>query len=263
MRREAKLAAKRVLITGGGSGIGRALAREAARRGMEVAVCGRRRAALEETARQLPASARPIAIAADITSADDRARLVALLSEAWGRLDVLVNNAGVVEGGVIEHTDDAALEATFRTNVIAPIALTRDCAPLLRAAAPARVVNVGSVFGDIAYPGFAAYSASKFALRGFSSALRREWAPQGIGVTYVAPRATLTDAAAAFDGLIAATGMRLDAPDEVAAHVWQAVERGRDTAYPAGPERLFVLIQRLAPKLIDRALARSIPRTAS
>lgn len=254
--------AKRVLVTGGGSGIGRALALEAARRGMEVALCGRRRAALEDTAAALPASARPLVIDADLTSATDRARMVAHLSDAWGALDVLVNNAGMVKGGTLRGADDATLEETFRTNVLAPMALTRDLAPLLLRARPSRVVNVGSVFGDIAYPGFGAYSASKFALRGFSCALRREWKPLGIGVTYVAPRATRTDAADAFSELIAATGMRLDAPDLVAARIWQAVEAGRNAAYPAGPERLFVLIQRLAPKLIDRALARTAPRAS-
>ncbi|MFG1241166.1 SDR family NAD(P)-dependent oxidoreductase [Xanthobacter sp. V7C-4] len=262
MRRDTQHGPRRVLITGAGSGIGRALALEAAARGMEVALCGRRRGALEDTAAALPPGARPLVISADITSTADRARIVARIKAEWGALHVLVNNAGVVEGGPLETFDDAALEDTFRTNVLAPMALTRDLAPLLAAARPSRVVNVGSVFGDIAYPGFAAYSASKFALRGFSSALRREWRPLGIGVTYVAPRATRTDAAAAFDDLIAATGMRLDAPDMVAAQIWRAVERGRDSAYPPGMERLFVLIQRLAPRLIDRALARTAPATA-
>ncbi|MFG1346387.1 SDR family NAD(P)-dependent oxidoreductase [Xanthobacter autotrophicus DSM 431] len=255
--------AKRVLITGGGSGIGRALALEAARCGAKVALCGRRRGALEDTAALLPASADPVLIAADITVASDRARIATRIADAWGALDVLVNNAGIVEGGLLDESDDALLEETFRTNVVGPMALTRELAPFLAAARPSRVVNVGSVFGDIAYPGFAAYSASKFALRGFSSALRREWKPLGIGVTYAAPRATRTDAAAAFRDLIAETRMRLDAPDRVASQIWRAVEEGRDSTYPAGPERLFVLIQRLAPKLIDRALARTSTRAAA
>lgn len=254
--------ARHVLITGGGSGIGRALAQEAARRGFKVALCGRRPDALAETAATLPAAAEPLVIPCDLTSPTDRQQLVARLGAAWPGLDVLINNAGVVEGGDVCALDDAALETTFRTNVVAPMALTRDLLPLLEAARPARVVNVGSVFGDIAYPGFAAYSASKFALRGFSSALRREWAARGIGVTYVAPRATRTAAASAFDDLIAATGMALDPPEAVARHIWRAVEAGRDSAYPTGPERLFVLVQRLAPKLIDRALARTATRAA-
>jgi short-subunit dehydrogenase len=147
--------------------------------------------------------------------------------------------------------------------VIAPIALARDFLPLMLRAKPARVVNIGSVFGDIPYPGFAAYSASKFALRGFSTALRREWAEAGIGVTYAAPRATRTEAAAAFSALIEATKMTLDPPELVARQIWDAVERGDQSVYPRGAERVFVLIQRLFPRLVDRALAKQTAALAS
>lgn len=258
-----QLDGKCVLITGGGSGIGRALAVEAARRGMKLALCGRRYEALKETAASLVSSCDPLVIEADLTVPAHRARIVTRLSSAWGQLDVLVNNAGIVAGGAVTHLDDHAMEQTFRTNVIAPMALTRDLAGLLARARPSRVVNVGSMFGDIAYPGFAAYSASKFALRGFSSALRREWRQLGIRVTYAAPRATQTDAAAAFQDLITANGMQLDDPARVAAAIWRGVEAGRDDIYPRGAERLFVLIQRLAPRLIDRALARTAARSAA
>ena len=84
------------------------------------------------------------------------------------------------------------------------------------ASGPSRIVNVGSMFGDIAYPLFAAYSASKFALRGLSIALRRELKPYGIGVTYAAPRATKTDASHAMDPLVEPMQMRLDDPTAVA-----------------------------------------------
>jgi NAD(P)-dependent dehydrogenase (short-subunit alcohol dehydrogenase family) len=84
--------------------------------------------------------------------------------------------------------DDETLNMIFQTNVIGPIALVRELILLLLAERPARVVNIGSIFGDIPYPGFAAYSTSKFALRGFSTALRRACKANGIGVTYAAPR---------------------------------------------------------------------------
>ncbi|MCW6512819.1 SDR family NAD(P)-dependent oxidoreductase [Lichenifustis flavocetrariae] len=247
---------KHVLITGGGSGIGRALALEAASRDMAVALCGRRRDALDATAMLLGGTTKSLVIAADITRAADRLAIVDRLGERWGRLDVLVNNAGLVEGGPLEAMDDDALDRTFRTNVIGPMALTRDLLPLLTAAHPARIVNVGSLFGDIPYPGFTAYSASKFALRGFSGALRRECKSRGIGVTYAAPRATQTNAAVAFKELIAATKMQLDPPDRVAREIWDAVAKGADSVYASGPERLYVLIQRLFPRVIDRSLAR-------
>jgi short-subunit dehydrogenase len=250
---------KRVLITGAGSGIGRALSVEAAQRGMVVALCGRRETALEATGALLGQGSEHLIIPADITNPQDRRRIVEIISDQWKTLDVLVNNAGVVEGGALENFDDEAMTRTFLTNVIAPMALTRDLMPLLVAAKPSRVVNIGSVFGDIAYPRFSGYSASKFALRGFSNALRREWKQIGIGVTYAAPRATRTDAAVAFDELISSTKMSVDAPAQVARRIWRSVASGRDSIYAPAPERIYVLIQRIFPQIIDWALSRQAP----
>jgi short-subunit dehydrogenase len=166
---------KLVLVTGAGSGIGRELSIEAARRGMAVALCGRRQEALEATGALLGPAAPHSIISADITRSEDRRRIVDHIRNERGSLDILINNAGLVEGGPLETFDDDALARTFQTNIVAPMALTRDLLPLLIAAKPSRVVNVGSIFGDIGYPEFTCYSATKFALRGFSIALRREW----------------------------------------------------------------------------------------
>src|SRR6202795_3066708 len=250
---------KCVLITGAGSGIGRALSVEAARRGMTVALCGRRETALKVTRELLDQGRQHLIIPADITNPQDRRRIVGVISEQWKVLDVLINNAGVVEGGALEKFDDDAITRTFLTNVVAPMALTRDLMPLLAAAKPSRVVNVGSIFGDIGYPEFTCYSAAKFALRGFSMALRREWKRNGISVTYAAPRATQTDAAAAFAGLIAKTKMTMDSPEQVARQIWRAVASGQDSVYAPAPERVYVLIQRLFPRVIDWSLSRPSP----
>jgi len=247
---------KCVLITGAGSGIGRALSVEAARRGMTVALCGRRETVLKVTRALLDQGRQHLIIPADITNPHDRRRIVGVISEQWKGLDVLINNAGVVEGGALEKFDDDAITRTFLTNVMAPMALTRDLMPLLVAARPSRVVNIGSVFGDIAYPQFSGYSASKFALRGFSNALRREWKQTGIGVTYAAPRTTRTDAAVAFDELIANAKMNVDTPAQVAQRIWRSVASGHDSIYAPAPERIYVLIQRIFPQIIDWALSR-------
>lgn len=244
-----------VLITGGGSGIGRALAVEASRRGMAVALVGRRPDKLEETRACLAPGARCLILPGDMTAPESRRNLRARLAAEWGVLHVLVNNAGLVAAGPLTGTEDAALERLMATNLVAPIALTRELLPLLRAGAPARVVNLGSMFGDIAFPLFAAYSASKFGLRGLSGALRRELKSFGIGVTYVAPRAARTDATQAVSRFVEPLGVSLDDPDAIARDVWNAVEKGRNNAYPRGRERLFVMLERLFPSLVDRALA--------
>ena len=250
-----QLEGKRTLITGAGSGIGRALAIEASRLGMAVALCGRRPEALYETLAQMTPSGRHLRLRGDITNAAVRRGMRDFLWRQWGGLDVLVNNAGVVPVGPLACTTDAELEQVMATNVVAPMALTRELLPLLRRAMPSRVVNVGSMFGDIPYPLFAAYSASKFALRGLSGALRRELRPYGVGVTYAAPRATRTSAAQGFNSLVEPMQMRLDDPARVAAHIWRSVMKDQDSAYAKGPEKLFVLMQRLLPRIIDRAVA--------
>lgn len=255
------LAGRFALITGGGSGIGRALAIEASRRGMSVALVGRRRDKLEETRARLAAGSDCLIVPADVTSPDARRAVRDRVQDAWGRLHVLVNNAGIVAAGPLAETEDADLERLMATNVVAPMAMTRELLPLLRAGEPARVVNLGSMFGDIAFPMFAAYSASKFGLRGLSNALRRELAGLGIGVTYVAPRGARTEATQAIAPLVQRLDMTFDSPDAIAHDTWNAVARGRDAAYPRGAERLFTLIERLAPSLIDRALTAQLRRS--
>jgi short-subunit dehydrogenase len=249
------LEGKRTLITGAGSGIGRALALEASRLGMRVALCGRRAEALAETLSEMEPTGRHLRLRGDITNPAVRRGMRDHLWRQWGGLDVLVNNAGIIAIGPLAYATDAEFEQMMATNVVAPLALTREMLPLLRRAMPARVVNVGSMFGDIPYPLFAAYSASKFALRGLSIALRRELRSYGIGVTYAAPRATKTDAARVLDPLVEPMQMRMDSPARVAAEIWHAVAKERDTIYAKGPERLFVLVQRLLPRLVDRAIA--------
>ena len=194
-----------------------------------------------------------VVLPADITTPDGRASITQAVAETG--LDILINNAGMVPSGTADTADDAQIAATLALNLAAPMALTRDLLGALTASR-GQVVNVGSVFGDIGFPYFALYSASKFALRGWSDALRRELAPRGIAVTYLAPRATRTDATQGFDALIGPMAMTLDSPDAVAAHAWRAITARRREQMPASRERLFVALQRLRPGLIDRVLMR-------
>jgi short-subunit dehydrogenase len=117
-----------------------------------------------------------------------------------------------------------------------------------------RIVNIGSVFGDIAYPFFATYSATKFGLRGYSDAIRRELSGKGIGVTYIAPRATSTAVEAKFASLVEPMDMTLDTPKTVAGQAWTAILAGKRESFPKGKESFFVKIQRLFPSLIDKSV---------
>ncbi|HWJ19070.1 MAG TPA: SDR family NAD(P)-dependent oxidoreductase [Geobacterales bacterium] len=257
-----QLEGKRALITGAGSGIGQRLAIEAAERGVKLIITGRRKEALDNTLSKLPAKAH-YAFASDVTKPEDRTALMEAVRRHWGGLDILINNAGVVPVGPLAQSTDEELEAAVATNLVAPISLVRQALPLLKRGESSRVVNIGSVLGDIPYPLMAIYSATKSGLRGFSIALRRELEPLGIGVTYAAPRTTRTAAASALGPLVQAFGLKFDKPEAVAKLIWDAVERDAKSVYPAGPEKMFVLVQRLFPHLVDRSVAEQLAKVGA
>jgi short-subunit dehydrogenase len=248
---------KKVLITGAGTGIGRAMAIQAAQMGFEVILAGRTADTLAET--QLACGDAARYVVADVTTPQGRE---AIRDFVGGSLDVLINNAGTLSVGHLRDMGDEDLERMVATNLVAPMALTRDLLPALRCG-KGRIVNIGSVFGDIGYPFFAGYSATKFGLRGFSDAIRRELSGAGIGVTYIAPRATQTAAEGAFRALIEPMDMTLDSADTVASQAWDAILKGRRESFPKGKERFFVKVQRLFPSLVDKSVGAQArdPRT--
>lgn len=253
-----RLEGRTVLITGAGSGIGAALTDRLAREGADLFLVGRREAPLMEVSeRNASGRFKPTVIQADVTRREDVAGIVSSLSRSRGKLDILINNAGMVSTGTLVTQNDRDISDMIAVNLCAPILLTRNLFALLRASDKARVVNVGSMFGDIAFPFFAVYSATKFGMRGFSDALRRELAPSGIGVTYVAPRATRTPAADTFSHLEKPFSMKVDTPEKVATQIAEAIIAGKRNVYPGVAEKFFTLIQSIAPGVIDANLIKA------
>lgn len=256
-----KIADKHILVTGAGSGIGRAMAMALAKEGAQLVLCGRNLEPLEETAALLK-RASPLVVTADVTKAEDRRTLVSKVMQHGKGLDILINNAGVNPCNLLPELDDETLLRVFQTNVMAPFSLIRDFLPLLKVAAPAHIVNMGSLFGYLGFPYFSGYCASKFALRGMSDALRRELEPFNIGVTYVAPKATKTPAADNFDHLVDRFDMSFDDPSNVAGRVIKAIKQNRKTDFPGLPERLFPVIQGVAPRIIDAIVRKQMKEGA-
>ena len=146
------------------------------------------------------------------------------------------------------------MERILKINAIAPMQLTRAVLPDMLERGSGRIVNVGSTFGSIGFACFASYSASKFALRGFSEALRREIAGSGVDVTYVAPRAVKTALnSAAVHHMADAVKMNMDPPLWVARQIVRAIEKDKKEVYLGFPESLFVRINNLLPRLVDAA----------
>lgn len=179
-----------VLVTGGGTGIGRAIALSFAASGARVAVSGRRVAPLEGVAREL--GDRGLVVRGDVSQPGESARIIDAVTTAFGGLDVLVNNAGVYPRGPLDEVSDDDLRAAFATNVIAPMAMIRDAIPALRSSGGV-VVNIGSTVARLAKPNMAAYSTSKLALEQATRCLAVELGPLGIRVNCVAPGMTSTD----------------------------------------------------------------------
>lgn len=245
----------RILLTGAAGGIGRATARAFAARGHRLALVDRDAAGLLETLQTLPHGGHEsVTFTADLCDLSSLDRVVDEARTALGGLDVLINNAGLIGFRPFEQESAAGLRTLMDVNLLAPMLLARRALEHMRPLGRGRIVNVGSIFGSIGFAWFAAYSTSKFGIRGFSESLRRELSGTGIGVTYVAPRATRTPLASVFGRMAESVGMTMDAPERVAERIVRAVERGSADVYVGFPECLFVRINALLPRLVDRAL---------
>jgi NAD(P)-dependent dehydrogenase (short-subunit alcohol dehydrogenase family) len=186
------MAERAALITGGSSGIGLAIARALGQDGYGVTVSARRPEKLEEAAEGLRGDGIEVeSVAANMAEEDDIKALAAAHNERFGRLDVLVNNAGVGIGGAIADAETKKLDMQLDVNLRAVYLMTRECIPALKEAGgehrKALIVNTASIAGKMGQGWLAAYSATKFGVVGLSQAMHKELAQDGIQVTALCP----------------------------------------------------------------------------
>ncbi|MFI2230945.1 oxidoreductase [Nocardia testacea] len=225
------------LVTGASSGFGRAITRAAIDAGDTVIAVARRTAALDDLVAAHPDQVEALAL--DVTDTERIETAVADIVARYGRIDVLVNNAGRTQVGAVEETTERELRDLFDLHFFGPAALTRAVLPHMRAQRSGAIVMMSSIGGQLSFAGFSAYSATKFALEGFSEALAEEVAPFGIDVLIVEPGAFRT-------GLFGAGAAYFSAENEVytetAGATRRMVETG-DGTQPGDPAKAAAAIR--------------------
>lgn len=262
MNRE--LAGKRAVLTGASSGIGAALAHALARAGVRVALAARSADKLNGVAAAIRAAGGDaVAVPTDVTSPDDRERLVETAVAAFGGLDLLVNNAGVGSWGHFADSTEAICRTVLEVNFFAPVELTRLALPHLTRGSQPAVVNVTSMCGRKGMPAWPEYSASKFALVGMSEAWRGEFERFGVDVLTVVPGLTNSGFENNWlrsDGkadLRFADGMT---PDYLAAKIVKAIRANRTEMVVGTEAKRLLRFNRYFPRLTNWLLARKVKK---
>lgn len=233
------------IVTGASAGIGAATATELARRGARVVLAARRRDELDARTRGIAAAGgHAIAVPTDVTDEQQRLQLVKEAEAHFGPVGVVVNNAGVFWRRALADTDADDVDAVLDVNLVSAVQLTRAVLPGMLERRRGSLVFVGSLSGRVAMEPL--YSASKYGLRGFALALRRQLEGSGVSVSLVSPGNIRTDMTRHVDG-------DLPGPEVVATAICDLVRRPRREVIVPSRHRLIAWLEQTAPALADRA----------
>lgn len=252
----------RILITGASQGIGRALAVAAARRGAKVLAAARS----EELLKELMIEVRDFGgaiqtVAADVTSADDRRKMVEAAQKHYDGLDILINNAGIGATGHLMEADAERLRKIFEVNVFGLTETTRVFLPMLYKGVKPAIVNISSIAAKLGIPGRSEYSASKFAVQAFSEALRAELYKDNIDVVLINPGLTQTNFSK--NMLEQKAKFKLDhmrgmTSEQVAEATLRALEKGKNEITLTFKGKLLAFFSRFFPRLVQRVVRRKV-----
>jgi len=248
---------KTVLVTGSTGGIGSALCKLLAAGGARLILTCHNEKSMRDLQTEL--GQQHSMVAADLGDTAGREQIVTACQQQGG-IDAVINVAGILDFKLFEEQAASTIEKIIGINLVALMLLCHSLIPQLRAKPEAAIVNVGSTFGSIGYPGFTAYCASKAGVRCFTEALARELADTAIHIAYIAPRATSTSLNNdRVNGLNTALKNKSDAPAYVAAEILDVLERDCKLRYLGWPEKLFVKVNALFPRIVHNALVKQLP----
>ena len=247
---------KRILLTGATGGIGRHIAVKLADQGAHIALVGRDAPKLKQLQEIIVLhGGRAVCITADFEDVNASQTVIIEATKKLGGIDVLINNAAILDFVQLEDQSFERIAQTIQTNVTAPIQLARAVLPSFKEANVGHFVMVGSIFGSLGFPHYATYCASKFAIHGFSQSLRRELVDTNIGVTYIAPRAVETpmnDAATL--AMMEAAGIAMDSPEKVAEIIVNALKNEKQEVFIGQPQSFFAWLNGVLPAAVNIGL---------
>ncbi|WP_212668785.1 SDR family oxidoreductase [Pseudoalteromonas sp. NBT06-2] len=260
-----KMQNSNVLLTGATGGMGKAFSQQLFDNGANLVLIGRDSHKLNDLKTELltsniSATNKVEIFAADLVDSEQRQALIEYLATLTFDINLLINNAGINQFSLLEQTSGSEINRIISTNTIAPIQLTQALLPMLLKQDSAQIINIGSTFGSIGFPGYSAYCASKFALRGFSQTLSRELADTNVNVKYLSPRATKTNLISdKIKQLNTALNTTTDLPERVALELLKLIEQNKTERYIGWPEKLFVRINALFPSIVSKSIVKQLP----
>lgn len=259
------------VLIGATGGIGQEIAKQLCVNNQPAILVGRNTQTLSHLVEELSAtypSVPLLSFACDLSDITSQQQLTTSLSQLIDShhsfehsIETIILNAGINEFSMLTEQSDDMIEQMMLVNVAYPLQLIKKLLPTLIAQqVPSQIISIGSTFGSIGYPGFSAYSASKFALRGASEALSREYADTSVKFRYFAPRATTTTMNK--DSVVAmnhALKVKMDSPEVVATALIHFMSGNQAQQHLGFPERFFAWLNRLFPNIVGNAIIKDLP----
>ncbi len=247
---------KSIVLIGATGGLGQAITLQLGKLGAKLALIGRNEENLQSLKKAVEAvGGTAFTIANGFESEDAASTVIDMAKEQLGEIDILINAAGLLDFTHYNQQEPVRIAKIMYVNSIIPMLLSRALLPYFMERKTGHIVNIGSIFGSIGYPHYASYSASKFALRGFSQALRRELFDSNIKVSYIAPRAIKTamndDASALMMSELKTT---IDNPVKVANEIIDVIHQQKNEHFIGQPESFFAWLNGFIPTLVNKGL---------
>lgn len=250
------------VIVGATGGIGKAIVENLCAHNVNVILVARNIEALQDMHNRLKDQFPQIKLSSlccDLSDATSRQKFIQTLAQQNVTINYYINNAGINDFSLFSQQSAEAIEQMMMVNVVYPLEMIQKIIPLMSKQEPSQIINMGSTFGSIGYPGYVSYCASKFALRGATEALAREYSNSPIRFKYFSPRATDT----AMNSPIvvemnAKLGVKMDSPEFVAEELYQFLQNDKLYYQVGYPEKIFVKVNQILPTVVSKAINKNI-----